>query len=266
MNSPDLGLLLQLFVRDLPGFALVLLDVEGKVLTWSSGARALLGYSSSEIVGQPYAKLFIAADIESATPLALLANARASGAQSETVLRVRKDGAHLRMQSVLVPLRNQKQELLGFGNLMLAVGGVARTAAAQPNDAATTPSRLKILVVEDDEQVRTVAVDQLTSLGYEVIVAASGAEAIEILTRIGDIDLLFTDVIMPGGMNGREVAVEARKIRPGLKVLFTSGYFAVALVREGAIEADVQVLVKPYRKHALREKIREVLNSTDPVV
>ena len=91
--------------------------------------------------------------------------------------------------------------------------------------------------------------------------ASNGPDALEILARTPDIDLLFTDVVMPGGLNGREVAEEARKIRPGLKVLFTSGYFEGALVRDGALETSVRLLVKPYRKKELAEKIEDVLAS-----
>jgi len=79
------------------------------------------------------------------------------------------------------------------------------------------------------------------------------------MAREPRIDLLFTDVVMPGGMNGREVAEEARLIDPRLKVLFTSGYFEGALLRNGNLDANVQLLIKPYRKKELAQKVQDAL-------
>jgi CheY-like chemotaxis protein len=118
-----------------------------------------------------------------------------------------------------------------------------------------------ILVVDDDDQVREGVSHQLTSLGYKAVVASSGREALEILARDSHIDLLLTDVVMPG-LNGRQVAEEGRLIRPNLKVLFTSGYFEGALQRNGSLDANVHLLVKPYRKKRLAEKVQEALKST----
>ncbi len=113
--------------------------------------------------------------------------------------------------------------------------------------------------MDDDRGVRDVALSQLKGLGYDVLQASNGSDALELLRANPDIDLLFTDVVMPGGLNGREVAEQARKILPGLKVLFTSGYFEGALVRDGALESSVRLLVKPYRKNELAETMAEVL-------
>jgi hypothetical protein len=81
-----------------------------------------------------------------------------------------------------------------------------------------------ILVVEDDDAVRQHVTAQLQGLGYQVLEAATGAEAMDVLDQSPAVDLLFTDVVMPGGMGGRDLADAARKLRPSLKVLFTSGY------------------------------------------
>lgn len=97
-----------------------------------------------------------------------------------------------------------------------------------------------------------------------MIAAAGGAEALELLARCPDVDLLFTDVSMPGGVGGREVAERALQIRAGLKVLFASGYFEGALVRDGVLDDSAQFLVKPYSKKDLARKVEEVLRGLSP--
>lgn len=110
----------------------------------------------------------------------------------------------------------------------------------------------KILVVDDDDMVRAVAVRQLTSLGYGVVEASNGTAALDVLASVPDIRLLFVDMVMPGGLGGPEVAQEARRLYPDLKILFASGY-----VDGPALDADA--LVKPYRKQQLAAKVQEVL-------
>jgi PAS domain S-box-containing protein len=116
-----------------------------------------------------------------------------------------------------------------------------------------------ILLVEDDEMVRRLARDQLKSLGYQVIEAADGPQALEFIRGPRAIDLLFTDVVMPGGMSGRQLSDEASKLRPTLKVLYTSGYAENAIVHHGRLDPGVQLLGKPYRRAELAKKIRDVL-------
>jgi CheY-like chemotaxis protein len=121
-------------------------------------------------------------------------------------------------------------------------------------------------VVDDDAAARGAAVNMLTNLGYPAVVAAGGVEALEIMARVADIDVLFTDVVMPGGMSGGELAEHARTLRPDLKILFASGYFEGELVRQGAISDHTHFLVKPYRKKELAQKMGEVLNmAIEPV-
>ena len=129
---------------------------------------------------------------------------------------------------------------------------------------AAPRGRERILLVEDNEEVRDHVSAMLSGLGYDVLSASGGQEALELLERAGEIDLLFTDVMMPGGMNGREVAVAARRTRPGLKVLFTSGYAEGALQRDGRLEPGVLLLAKPFRKRDLAQKVREALTATPP--
>jgi signal transduction histidine kinase len=116
-----------------------------------------------------------------------------------------------------------------------------------------------ILVVEDDEDVAAVAAETLKELGYQVVTALNAAQALEILSGNQPVDLLFSDVIMPGGMNGAQLAVEARRIRPELKVLLTSGYTAAALSFEHGLPNDLNVVGKPYQREELAKKLRLVI-------
>jgi CheY-like chemotaxis protein len=115
-----------------------------------------------------------------------------------------------------------------------------------------------ILVVEDEVQVRKTVVHQLRSLGYRVIEAERAGQALAALDRHVDIDLLFTDMILPGGIGGRELAREARIVRPGLRVLFTSGHLR-GLRTDHRLEPTDVFIGKPYRLRALAEKLREAL-------
>lgn len=119
-----------------------------------------------------------------------------------------------------------------------------------------------ILLVEDDEFVRQFAESQLRLLGYEVIVAANGPEAVAILEMDAHIDLLFTDVVMSGGMNGRQLAEQAQRLRPHLKVLYTSGYTENVIVHHGRLDEGAQLLSKPYARTDLAQKLREVLDKS----
>ncbi|MGB9631954.1 MAG: PAS domain S-box protein [Chloroflexaceae bacterium] len=116
-----------------------------------------------------------------------------------------------------------------------------------------------ILLVEDDEAVRHFARQQLTSLGYRVLEAVTGPEALEIIGIGEEIDLIFTDIVMPGGMSGRELVEAARQVRPGLKVLYTSGYAENVIVHHGRLDPGVLLLSKPYRRADLARKVREAL-------
>ncbi len=116
-----------------------------------------------------------------------------------------------------------------------------------------------VLAVEDDPMVRRFTVQQLEALGYRVVAAADAHEALALLRTEAHVDLLFTDVVMPGGMNGRQLADAARQLRPQLPVLYTSGYTDNAMVHQGQLEPDVQLLSKPWRRAELARKIRLAL-------
>jgi PAS domain S-box-containing protein len=155
----------------------------------------------------------------------------------------------------------------------LRVGTVVRLYLPRSNDvaatvspAATTTTELPtgsetILLVEDDSLVRAYATAQLGALGYRVVAAENAKRAIEAIDGGCVPDLLFTDMIMPGGMNGRELAERLRRHQPGLKVLYTSGYAHGAMNEEPDGTAQVRHLLgKPYRRRDLAMKVREVLD------
>ncbi len=116
-----------------------------------------------------------------------------------------------------------------------------------------------VLVVEDDAKVRATTIEMLAGLGYKVLEAASPDDALTIIRSGVHIDLLFTDVVMPGSMSCTEMVGAAQQLRPGLKVLFTSGYTHNSIVRGGRLNPGVELLSKPYGREELSHKIRHVL-------
>jgi PAS domain S-box-containing protein len=116
-----------------------------------------------------------------------------------------------------------------------------------------------VLVVEDDRLVKDYVLTQLRSLGYATLDAPNAAEALTIVQAGNRFDLLFTDVIMPGVMNGRQLAIEIKRGRPDLKVLFTSGYTENAIIHHGRLDSGVLLLAKPYRKSDMARMIRRAL-------
>ena len=115
-----------------------------------------------------------------------------------------------------------------------------------------------VLVVEDDEAVLAMAIESLTDLGYRVLVAHNSQEALAIVKGSERIDILFSDIVMPGGINGAKLAVEARRLRPDIKVLLTSGYTAAALSNEHGLPEELPILSKPYRKDELAAQLRVI--------
>ena len=166
---------------------------------------------------------------------------------------VKQSGGHIRIYSelgqgtsfkVYLPRSSAKESADERSN----VEGRAETGGSET-----------ILMVEDDKLVREHGEQLLKSLGYRVVVASTGAEAIAMLKTHEPIDLLFTDVVMRGGMNGRELADQAAALRPSLPVLFTSGYTQNANVHHGRLEEGVHLLKKPYRRRDLAAKLRQLL-------
>jgi CheY-like chemotaxis protein len=119
-----------------------------------------------------------------------------------------------------------------------------------------------ILVVEDDDIVRDYVEGELKALGYRVIVTRDGPAALAILRGPETIHLLFTDVVMPGGLFGTELAKEAARLRPGVKILLTSGYTDRRVDATDGSGREVQILTKPYRRHDLASMLRSVLKAS----
>ncbi|MGN6536491.1 MAG: response regulator, partial [Mesorhizobium sp.] len=144
----------------------------------------------------------------------------------------------------------------------LLSGAVEEAETSSPlSGYESSPRRETILVVEDDDDVRAYTVDCLRELGYRVIEAHDGPSALRLLERQQErVELLFTDVVMPH-MSGRELAEEARKIQPMLRVLFTSGYTRNAIVHGGRLDPGVEMIVKPFSFEALATKIRDMLDA-----
>jgi signal transduction histidine kinase len=141
-----------------------------------------------------------------------------------------------------------------------------RAAAVAASAVTTSPPVLAgghetILVVEDDNLVRAFVVGQIQSLGYLTLAAVNAAEAMAVIDSPQAIDLLFTDMIMPGSMNGRQLAAAALQRRASLRILYTSGYSNEAIVHHGQLDAGVLLLAKPYRKSDLARMIRTALTA-----
>lgn len=118
-----------------------------------------------------------------------------------------------------------------------------------------------VLAVDDEEDLLLLAQQYLEALGYSVITAANGQQALNILKERSDIDLLFSDIVMPGGMNGYELAEQASTLYPTLKVLLTSGYSSKTLSRNGQAQFEATMLSKPYNHHEIATRVRQVLEN-----
>jgi PAS domain S-box-containing protein len=138
---------------------------------------------------------------------------------------------------------------------LAAEDAVAPVVEPQPAVGGTET----ILVAEDDEAVRTTVVEMLTDLGYRVLKAADAASALAVIESGVPIDVLFTDVVMPGTLRSHELARMARERLPNMAVLFTSGYTENAIVHGGRLDPGVELLGKPYTRESLARRIRQVL-------
>ena len=128
------------------------------------------------------------------------------------------------------------------------------------NSAPEGTSEETILVVEDNDDVRTYSVETLRELGYRVVEAHDGPSALRLLERQPRVDLLFTDVVLPSGMTGAQLAAQALGLRPHLKVLFTTGYARNAIVHHGRLDKGVQLITKPFSFAELAGRVRDVLD------
>jgi PAS domain S-box-containing protein len=131
----------------------------------------------------------------------------------------------------------------------------------KPPDTGEASGTETILVVEDDDAVRAYSTQVLRELGYRVLEAPNASAALEILDRQADVHLLFTDIGLPGAMNGRQLSDEARRRRSGLKVLFTTGYAGDAIIRAGRLEAGISLMNKPFTFADLTKRVRDALDA-----
>jgi PAS domain S-box-containing protein len=157
---------------------------------------------------------------------------------------------------------------VGHGTtIRLYLPRVAKSADRAPDSVRSQSSEggsETILIVEDDEMVREFVTAQVRSLGYATLCAAQAVEALALVESGAAFDLLFTDMMMPGAMNGRRLAEEIAKRRPKLRVLFTSGYTENAIIHQGRLDPGVLLLAKPYRKSELAQMIRTALDAPLP--
>jgi CheY-like chemotaxis protein len=130
----------------------------------------------------------------------------------------------------------------------------------EPRRSSAVTGSKTVLVVEDDESLRLSVVGTLKELGYEVFNAPNGSAALILLESTRHVDLLFTDVVMPGPISSSALVQAARDVQPTIKILFTSGYARNSIIRHGRLEPGTDFLGKPYRKAQLAEKIRDVLS------
>jgi CheY-like chemotaxis protein len=172
---------------------------------------------------------------------------------------VRQSGGHIRIYSELGQGTTVK---IYFPRLTSEPSAEAPSSVV--TQGATPRARLgeMVLLVEDDDDVRDYTVAAMENLGYRVLEAGDAAKALTLFEADPDgrIDLLFTDVVLPGGANGRQLADQVLARRPGLPVLFMTGYSRNAIVHHGRLDPDVHLLGKPFTPDALARKIREVLD------
>lgn len=167
---------------------------------------------------------------------------------------VRQTGGHIRIYSEPGEGTTIKLYLPKAGE-----DAVEATEATTP-DAVVEGRGEVVVVVEDHEDLRRYASEVLSDLGYTIVAVGDAAEALKVLETGRQVDLLFTDVILPGGMDGRRLADAATVLRPGLKILFTTGYSRNAIVHNGKLDAGVHLISKPFTSSALGRKVRAILD------
>ncbi|MGD9536005.1 MAG: response regulator [Alphaproteobacteria bacterium] len=170
----------------------------------------------------------------------------------------RKSGGHVKLYSEV-----------GHGTtvrIYLPRAAATRSAPAGVSEAeaATSAKGELVLVVEDKPDVRQITVAQLKDLGYRTVEAPNATVALDLIARMPEIDVLFTDIVMPGDMTGYDLGRAAQVMRPGLRVLYTSGFTELSLQRDRRGGGPVHRLSKPYRRQDLALKLREVLRDGDP--
>jgi PAS domain S-box-containing protein len=200
---------------------------------------------SREVIERAFEPFFTTKDVGAGTGLGL----------SQVYGFVKQSGGHVRIGSE--PGKGTTVRLY-LPRLHAAAGEDA--ASVQPVPPPSSKTSELILVVEDDEEVRSHTLESLADLGYRTLAAGHGRAALELLQKHPEIQLLFTDVVLPDGMNGQQLAEEAKRQRPDLRVLLTTGYARNAILRHGKVDAGIQLITKPFSFTGLAAKIRSVLD------
>jgi PAS domain S-box-containing protein len=171
---------------------------------------------------------------------------------------VKQSGGHVKIYSEVGQGTTVKLYLPRLLAEMVSAESLESTLPAEATSEET------ILVLEDDDDVRTYSVETLREIGYRVIEAHDGPSALRLLERQLRVDLLFSDVVLPGGLTGAQVSAQARGMRPGLKVLFTTGYARNAIIHHGRLDKGVHLITKPFSLNDLAAKVRDVLDAPEP--
>jgi signal transduction histidine kinase len=200
---------------------------------------------SKEIMARAFDPFFTTKDVGQGTGLGL----------SQVYGFVHQSGGHVEIDSTPGEGTSIRLYLPRFFELESAV-----TGGPAPQQLPLGNQHESILVVEDEADVRGFTRDTLHELGYDVREAPDGSAALVVLDHEPNLRLIFTDIGLPGRLNGRQLAEEARRRRPGLKVLLTTGYTRDTLAREGRLEPGMALLVKPFTEADLARKIREMLD------
>jgi signal transduction histidine kinase len=198
---------------------------------------------SKEVLAHAFEPFFTTKDVGKGTGLGL----------SMVYGFVKQTGGHIKIYSEVGEGTSVK---LYLPRSSLPLADMTRAATALPRGRGET-----ILAVEDDDMVRGHVAAELKALGYNVLTAHSGADALQVLRSDTKIDLLFSDVVMPGGMSGPQLAEQALHLRPALRVLYTSGYTENTVIHQGRVDPGVQLLNKPYRRQELAAKLRAALRA-----
>jgi PAS domain S-box-containing protein len=168
----------------------------------------------------------------------------------------------VRQSGGLVTIRSQME---GGTSLSICLPASSRRPDIPPSPAGTPHLAVskfeRVLLVEDDAAVLAIAIEMLNDLGYHVITASDASSALQTLRRGEDIDLIFSDVVMPGGTSGVQLARAARELRPGIKILLTSGYTGEALSQHAADGVAFPLIAKPFRQSELAARLRDVLEA-----
>jgi signal transduction histidine kinase len=161
-----------------------------------------------------------------------------------------------------VSIKSKEGEGTTVSIILPAVVSQQPEAAATPVTLVASPGKERVLVVEDAPAMLQFVSAQLLSLGYEVTAVADGPDAVALLRKDNAFDVLFTDIVLPRGMSGVELARAAQAINPDLKIVYTSGYAEEVFQQHGRIDADIPLLRKPYRRKELADVLRSVLDRT----